>query len=577
MTARLARSVFTAVILTVLGAAETTSALADDPPPQGERWAVLIGVDDYAHLNPLNYCGGDMLALRERLIRSGFDADRVVLLHDKAEKAKYRPSKANIETEIALILDSAEREDVVLVAFGGHGVYRNGTGYLCPYDANTDDPATLISLAKLYADFQRCPARFKLAIVDACRNNPVRGEGRTAEARDRALKFAQSIERAPDGIVVLNSCSAGQEAKADDDLKHGVFTHFLLKGWEGDADTDRDGVVTLGELFTYTGRQTADYVRLNYSAIQKPKLLGELSPEVLQFGLARLDVLPPAVPLAGEPGETITNSIGMKLALIPTGEFMMGSPDGEEGRNKDEGPQHRVRITRQFFMGVYEVTKAQFAKFVDATEHDAGSGFGYSAQKKVVEESSQYTWRSWGVNQSDESPVVNVNWEDAQAFCRWLSRQEGKTYRLPTEAEWEYACRAGTVGRFSSGDNEVDLLRVANVGDASVVAYLPVVTWAIQSNDGWPFTAPMGKFAPNSWGLYDMHGNVHEWCGDWYGENYYANSPEDAPPGPSTGSFRIARGGGFVSSVADLRCARRFVDAPSRRSCGVGFRVVCEP
>src|SRR5262249_1018949 len=151
------------------------------------------------------------------------------------------------------------------------------------------------------------------------------------------------------------------------------------------------------------------------------------------------------------PMRELTNSIGMKLILIRAGEFLMGSPDGDG--DDDEHPQHRVRITQPFYLGVHEVTRGQFRRFVDEagyqteTAQDGKDGWGGKEEAKKFEQNRGYSWQNPGFEQTDDHPVVNVSWNDVVAFAAWLSRKEGDTYRLPTEAEWEYACRAGTTTR----------------------------------------------------------------------------------------------------------------------------------
>jgi formylglycine-generating enzyme required for sulfatase activity len=187
-------------------------------------------------------------------------------------------------------------------------------------------------------------------------------------------------------------------------------------------------------------------------------------------------------------------------------------------------------------------------------------------------------WRSWGVNQSESSPVVNVSWEDAQAFCRWLTENEGHRYRLPTEAEWEYACRAGSTTPYYTGETLEDLLRAANVADASTSTYFAKMTWAVATDDGWPFTSPVGSFEPNAFGLYDMLGNAAEWCSDWYGETYYSESPAVNPQGPLTGTRKVVRGGAWRNhGKSHSRCSYRYSANPTSAWYDVGFRVVCEP
>ncbi len=282
----------------------------------------------------------------------------------------------------------------------------------------------------------------------------------------------------------------------------------------------------------------------------------------------------------GKPRE-ITNSIGMKLVLIPPGEFQMGSPDTEENRESDEG-QHRVRITKPFYLGLHEVTVGQFGRFVSArsyqteAERDGKGGYGVTSDGSW-ERKPEYTWRNPGFPQTDDHPVVNVSWNDAVAFCEWLSGQEKREYRLPTESEWEYACRAGTTARYHHGDDAEGLAAVGNVADAAAKKKFSNWDLAISTNDGYVYTAPVGRFKANGFGLYDMRGNVFEWCADWYDEKYYANSPVDDPHGPASGSNRMFRGGGWSSIAGDCRSANRFRYWPDSRSSNLGFRLALVP
>ncbi|MBI4229424.1 MAG: formylglycine-generating enzyme family protein [Planctomycetes bacterium] len=226
--------------------------------------------------------------------------------------------------------------------------------------------------------------------------------------------------------------------------------------------------------------------------------------------------------------ENITNPLGMRFRLIPAGEFLMGSPASEAGRDDDE-TQHRVRITRPFYMGVTEVTQAQW----EAVMRSDPSGF-----------------------KGADLSVDRVSWDDCQEFIRRLNaREAGVTYRLPTEAEWEYACRAGTTTRYGFGDDE------ARLGEYA---------WYF-ANGGR--TYPVGQKRANGWGLFDMHGNVWEWCQDWYAETYGSGEQVD-PAGPgSEDGRRVLRGGSWSNNVGDLRSARRYGSAPSNRLYGCGFRL----
>jgi formylglycine-generating enzyme required for sulfatase activity len=243
-----------------------------------------------------------------------------------------------------------------------------------------------------------------------------------------------------------------------------------------------------------------------------------------------------------------TRSVGIRLTLIPAGTFRMGLTD--EDADIGQKPQHVVRIGA-FYLGITEVTRGQFRRFVHETgykteaEKDGKGGSGWNEAKRDFEQDPKYSRLNPGFEQTDDHPVVNVSWNDAVAFCEWLTRVEGQTYRLPTEAEWEYACRAGTATKYFSGDDAESLATVANVADATAKTKYPDWTWAIAARDGFVYTAPVAQFRPNAFGLYDMHGNVWEWCRDGYDEEYYKRSPAQDPSGPSRAALRVFRGGGW--------------------------------
>jgi sulfatase modifying factor 1 len=284
-------------------------------------------------------------------------------------------------------------------------------------------------------------------------------------------------------------------------------------------------------------------------------------------------------PIAGaKPAASGANSIGMRLVGIPAGKFWMGSPDDEEGRLSNE-TLHEVEITQPFYMGAHEVTVGQFRQFVEATgykttaETDGQGANGWNEQKKEVEHGTQYNWKNPGFPQTDNHPVVLVSWNDAKAFCDWLSQKEGRVYRLPTEAEWEYACRAGTNTRYHSGDDPDSLAAYGNISDQSALKLFP--WWqALSVSDGNVFPAAVGSYQPNAWGLYDMHGNALEWCADWYWD--YNKQDVVDPKGPNISSMKVTRGGSWVDFPMQCRSASRYPLAPSDYTFSLGFRVVLE-
>jgi formylglycine-generating enzyme required for sulfatase activity len=301
---------------------------------------------------------------------------------------------------------------------------------------------------------------------------------------------------------------------------------------------------------------------------------------------------PPAVRQAFTKGHIVRNSIGMSLARIPAGEFLMGAADGDQDADESEKPEHKVRITKPFYIGVHEVTVGQFRAFVHDTKYQTGAetdGKGSSGYNPALPgfeyDKPAYTWKNLGWKQGDEHPVLNVSWHDATAFFRWLSKKEDRTYRLPTEAEWEYACRAGSAARFITGDSIDELKGIANVQDKSLVAKKPrfsnsddasYLTKPVPWDDGHPFSAPVGSYQPNALGLYDMLGGAAEWCQDWYGKDYYRDSRLTDPNGPETGTARVVRGGAFLHQARHCRVSHRVAGAPSYHNYIIGFRVVME-
>lgn len=248
--------------------------------------------------------------------------------------------------------------------------------------------------------------------------------------------------------------------------------------------------------------------------------------------------LPGEVSLGQNSREELINSIGMKLVLIPKGTFKMGSPENEPERSRSEF-LHEVTISSDFYLGVYEVTQAQYMTVI-------GSNPSHFQGDKI---------KDYGRNH----PVEQVSWEDAVEFCRKLSefpeeQKLGRVYRLPTEAQWEYACRAGTTTRYSFGDNYLMLSDYA---------------WFEKNSDFQ--THAVGKKKPNAWGLHDMHGNVQEWCSNWKG-NYQKWAVTD-PVGPEEGFFRIHRGGSWTLSSSFFRSAETSGSKPSARTSSTGFRV----
>jgi formylglycine-generating enzyme required for sulfatase activity len=290
---------------------------------------------------------------------------------------------------------------------------------------------------------------------------------------------------------------------------------------------------------------------------------------VLGDSVRPLPLLPPDPlpgPITVRASAPWVNSLRMSMVPVPVGEFVMGAPKNDPDARAGERPAHRVTLARPFSIGAHEVTVGQFRVFVTATNYrteaetdgvggcmlDAGLG------EKVF--GTKLNWRNPGYPnpQADDEPVVQVSWNDAMAFCKWLSEQERRHYRLPTEAEWEYACRAGTTTRWASGDS---------------AELLDAIAWTPKSDVSAP--RPVGRKAPNAFGLFDMHGNVWEWCLDRYGP--YRPGPEINPHGPTVGNQRVLRGGAWDrKKLRRTTSTYRSAAEPEGRFYTYGFRV-CQP
>ena len=240
----------------------------------------------------------------------------------------------------------------------------------------------------------------------------------------------------------------------------------------------------------------------------------------------------------GDQPKELTLQLGggvkLEMVLIPAGQFMMGSPDLDADAPADEKPKHRVRITRPFYLGKYPVTQEQWQAVMGNRR---------------------------GAVKGPKNPVESVSWNDCQAFLNQLHEQVGgDKFQLPTEAQWEYACRAGSTAKHFFGDKESDL------GDYA---------WYRQNSK--TTSHPVGEKKPNAWGLYDMYGNVWEWCGDLYSDEYYAHSPTDDPPGPDKGPTRVIRGGSWDAPAKRCRSAHCASFAPEREDYLLGLRIALIP
>lgn len=508
----------------------------------GKKYALVVGVERStpSPLKSRQYAEEDAIGLSKALTQLGFD---VVTMTRQAERPDHVPTSADdILSQIERCVRNRVADDTIIVALSGHGVQlkndrvrADGTkeSYFCPERADLRQKSSLVAMSDVVSAMQQCEAGRKLLLVDACRNE--------VEPQERSCKDASLVElelapagvtrrTIPNGMLALFSCSRKERSVELSSLKHSVFTHKILQYLNGKAPSTQypRGQLRIGELASYVTRETHDLIDRRLSVDQNPEL-----------------VLPGGRLIDWELGSLeLTNSIGMQFKLIPAGEFLMGSPASEEHRFKSEGPQHQVRISRAFRFGLTEVTQQQW----------------FAVMKTKPWADQDY------VKEGDRYAATYISWNDAVEFCKRLSQQEGQTYRLPSEAEWEYACRAGTTTAFSFGNSEARLSEYAWWGGYG----------GMGSTKDEEYAHEVQSLKPNKFGLHDMHGNVSEWCSDWWDLAAYSPSAQTDPVGPGTGPYRASRGGSWFRHAKYVRSARRAGNTPDNRSCVVGFRVVVE-
>ncbi len=590
----------------------------------GKRIGLVIGNNYPNSDKELRFAVADALAMKEVLL------NKDICKFDEVEES-IDDAFVDARIKIEKILKNANRDDLVFIYFSGHGKKHLDNGLRLLFkDAREDYPlATSLNFDYINRCMKYPSLKSVIIVLDCCYSG-------AAGIKGDDLEEAFSDYSSGPGTIILTSTGliGSPKAKEDPELKHGIFTHYLLEGLKtGGADEDEDGLIYVNDLYEYAHSRTIK--RSSQSPVMKtqiegkiliaknrkkikdneyqsksskllkefsiqlpPRILGESltvlrnyyyapSPleqvditiynflELLLKGEFSVDNYIEAVqglkgisintilPHSGTLGKTLivprktkvlnientripkniekheipktftSSSTGMEFVLIPAGEFMMGSPSGEEGRYDDEGPVHEVTINNPFYMGKYLVTQKQWKKVMGTNP----SGF-----------------------KDEDRPVESVSWKDVQEFVQKLNEKEGADkYRLPSEAEWEYACRAKTTTRYSFGDYESKLNEYA---------------WYNKKSNSE--THPVGQKNPNSWGLYDIHGNVWEWVQDRWHDNY-EEAPSDGSAWEDGSSFnRILRGGGWGSDAGFCRSAIRAGFDVEYRAEAIGFRLLRE-
>ena len=428
----------------------------------------------------------------------------------------------------------SQNQGVGLFFYSGHGARVGGNNYLIPTDNDRivtpeDLEYYAIDANKVLTTMRKAKNHVNIIILDACRDNPYLGAGKSME---RGLARMVS----PKGSIIAFATSEGKTASdISDNGRNGLFTSHLIKALKTANQTHQ----RIDDLFM----AVSDAVTTESRGKQEPWQQDSLKRPFCFGGCVKVaSTVPVQVPvvIVSPPSKFFRDTLGdgskgPEMVRIPAGSFKMGS-----NKYSSEKPIHQVSVSA-FSIGKYEVTFAEYDKFANATGKSKPSDQG------------------WG---RGNRPVINVSWKDAVAYAKWLSKQTGHSYRLPTEAEWEYAARAGTTTKYWWG-NDIGSNK-ANCSNSSC-------------GDSFKYTAPVGSFAANPFGIYDTVGNVWEWCSDIYSSDYYSNSPRSNPTGPGggeTGQDRVQRGGAWYYSAQSARTAVRDYYSPDDRYYDLGFRLL---
>ncbi|MEO1619800.1 MAG: SUMF1/EgtB/PvdO family nonheme iron enzyme [Cyanobacteria bacterium J06632_3] len=600
-----------------------------------KNWAICIGINEYYNLTPLQYAVSDATAVRDFFLQE-VAFEQVFYFSDDSPPIdtpngpmRSLPTYANLKRffrerfQQQFLTDG----DNFWFFFAGHGELHEGHDYLMPIDV---DPGavdeTALRISDITASLRNSGADNTVLLLDACRSQGQRS----------TVGFGSEAQK---GIVTIYSCSPRQKSYEIEELQHGVFTHALLEGF---GLLGANSCATVQRIDQYLRHQVpslnAKYkkpIQTPYTAVeplsknclillpQRARLedvqalklaaykaekskdwdlaqqlwvrtsaasSGTDQDAIEAFGRIALERIqhPTATPLAStiagtrsldapvsEPVERVTptqpkvspakesrqetlgQGVFLELVRVPGGRFQMGSPAGQ-GRDR-ERPQHEVTVS-SFLMGKYLVTQAQWR--------------AVSALPKVSHDMEPDPSRFKG----DNRPVERVSWDDAVEFCQRLSRHSGRDYRLPSEAEWEYACRAGTTTRYSFGDSitgeqvNCDFQKTVTVSEG----FLGFGRKTARRGTYLEKTTEVGNFPANRFGLYDMHGNVWEWCQDPWHESY-EGAPKDGSAWTEGGdaSQRMLRGGSWFGNPDGCRSAYRFRDARDYGFNDLGFRVIC--
>jgi formylglycine-generating enzyme len=540
---------------------------------QPNAYAVVIGIGQYREevIPKVAYAVQDAQAIAGLLeTQAGIPKTHIKVLTDA------RATLSDLRNHLGEWLRMRVKADsTVYVYYAGHGTpnLQTQSGAIVPWDGHPDFPAGLYPLKELEDTLSKLPTKNVVVFLDSCFSG---GAGRSVIAKGARPMGLQYPVLSQGEVMVLAAATGTQISSDYDKARHGLFTHYLLAGLRGEADGDKDGLVTLKELFPFVRDRVANTAVEELNREQTPVLfpgddrlgkretlplakaiLGSTAPEVSatksQTSEPKSIEVAKAYTAPQQTGRDLIGKDGTPMVLIPAGEFQMGSPGGglfgmgAEGE-ADEHPQHAVYLDA-FYIGKLKITNSQYQTFIKATGHRAPTNCCDPAKFDI--------WRG-GIpfEGTADLPVINVDWHDAFSYCAWAGG------RLPTEAEWEKAAR-GTDGRIYPWGNQAATRSLANFS-LQEISYWdgPLSLTRVNQYDS----------GQSPYGVFDMAGNVWDWVQDWYSENYYQDSPSRNPMGPAKGTAKVIRGGSWRNTPDMLRSANRNKHHPSERRVYVGFR-----
>ena len=476
---------------------------------QEKRIALVIGNAAYNQgslKNPVN----DANLMETTLKQIGFTVIK-----------RTNATKAQMEQAVRQFSENLGYYNVALFFYAGHGMQAAGVNYLIPVDAKLAKESDLkyeaVPVNFVVEEFEQYPRNTNIVILDACRDNPMASWARSGARGFKAVNPSM-------GTIIAFATAEGSTA-SDGEGSNGLFTSKLVKQMQVPQPIESVFKNTRVEVVNATnGNQrpqewsmlTGNFQFVGGTPITQTQLMDNIKIESNSV-----------VSINGAESSSITDS---NVVYIDGGTFTMGSATG-----LSDETTHIVNLG-SFSMMKYEVTFAQYDAFCEATGKTKPSDEG------------------WG---RGNMPVINVSWHDANDFAKWLSQKTSKKWRLPTEAEWEFAAKGG-LNYLYVGSNNID-----------------EVAW--HSRNSGSKTQSIGQKKPNGFGLYDMTGNVWEWCSDWYSNDYYNKSPVSNPQGPDSGSYRVLRGGSWYNIETNCRIAFRYNNFPDNKRNYIGFRLVLVP